>query len=197
MAYSKHMGKTSRYRQETRFVNSLIMKAHDVSSVGLSANYALQCQTNPSQSILVVEEEPDIRQLDTEILRESGYKVDFAENGLAALDSLKSSRYNLLVIEDEMSMVTGLELVKELRSEGIMAPVILVVGAMPTMESSRNPWPQIQAVLIKPYTVAELVKTVQEALLSACNDTYMRFAPPSNWQSPAFSRWFGNLRVSQ
>ena len=172
-----------------------IMSAHKVSCVGASATRALQCKTNPCQSILVVEDEPDVRQLDFEVLKESGYQVDIAENGLAALHSLKTSRYDLLVIADEMLMVTGQELVKEVRSEGILVPVILVLGTMPTMESSRNLWPQIQAVIIKPYTVAELVKTVREVLLSACNGIYMRFAPPSNWQNPGLSSWFGDLRI--
>ena len=149
---------------------------------------ANQCPTKPSQSILVVHEEPDNRQLCTEVLRESGYQVDIAENGLAALHSLKTSRYDLLVIQDEMVKVTGLELVKELRSEGMTVPVILVLETVPTLESSRNQCPQIQAFLIKPYTVAELIKTVGEALLSACNGTCLRFAPPSNLQNSVFSR---------
>jgi CheY-like chemotaxis protein len=144
------------------------MNEPNVSRVGASAKRALPCETNPSQSILVVEDEPDVRQLDCEVLKESGYQVDIAENGPAALHSLKTSRYDLLVIEDEMSMVTGVELVKKLRSEGIMAPVVLVLGSVPTLESSRDQWRQIQAILIKPYTVAELIKTVGEALLSSC-----------------------------
>ena len=145
-----------------------IMKAQNVSRFGASAKRAVQQNTNPSQSILVVEDEPDVRQLDCEVLKESGYQVDIAENGPAALHSLKTSRYDLLVVEDEMVMVTGMELVKKLRSEDIMVPVVLVLGSAPTLESSRNQWRQIQAILIKPYTVAELIKTVREALLSTC-----------------------------
>ena len=181
----------------TEMLAFCIMSAHKVSCVGASATRALQCETNPSQSILVVEDEPDVRQLDTEVLRDSGYQVDIAENGLAALHSVKTARYDLLIIEDEMLMVTGQELVKELRSEGILVPVILVLGTMPTMESSRNLWPQTQAVIIKPYTVAELVKTVREVLLSACNGAYVRFAQPSNWQNPSLGSWFENLRIHQ
>jgi DNA-binding response OmpR family regulator len=173
------------------------MNVHNASCVGASATRMLQSETNPSQSILVVEDEPDVRQLDFEVLKEYGYQVDISDNGLAALHSLKTSRYDLLVIEDEMLVVTGQELVKELRSEGILVPVILVLGTMPTMESSRNLWPQTQAVIIKPYTVAELVKTVREVLLSACNGAYVRFAQPSNWQNPSLGSWFENLRIHQ
>jgi DNA-binding response OmpR family regulator len=189
------MGKTPHMARKADVLFFCIMKAHNVSRAGASATRTLQCKTNPCQSILVVEDEPDIRQLDTEVLRESGYQVDIAENGLVALNSVKTDRYDLLVIEDEMLMVTGQELVKEVRSEGILVPVILVLGTMPTMKSSRNLWPQIQAVIIKPYTVAELVKTVREVLLSACNGIYVRFAPPSNWQNPGLSSWFGDLRI--
>jgi DNA-binding response OmpR family regulator len=164
-----------------------IMKAHNISRTGVSVKAALQCQTNPPQRILVVEDEPDIRQLDTEVLRESGYQVDTAENGLVALHSLNTDHYDLLIIEEEMSMVTGLKLVKELRSEDIMVPVILVLGTMPTKESNRNPWPQIQAILLKPYTVAELFRTVREVLRAANIGVHVRFAPPLNWQSPAFA----------
>jgi len=191
------MGKTPHMVRKADMLVFCIMKAHNVSRAGASATRTLQCKTNPCQSILVVEDEPDIRQLDTEVLRESGYQVDIAENGLAALNSVKTDRYDLLVIEDEMLMVTGQELVKKLRSEGILVPVILVLGTMPTMESSRNLWPQIQAVLLKPYTVAEMLKTVREVLLSACNGTYVRFAPPSNWQNPVLGSWFGDLRINQ
>jgi len=173
------------------------MNVHNAPCVGASTTRYLQSETNPFQSILVVEDEPDVRQLDLEVLNEYGYQVDISENGLAALHSLKTSRYDLLVIEDEMVMVTGQELVKELRSEGIQVPVILVLGTMPTMELSRNLWPQIQAVIIKPYTVAELVKTVREVLLSACKGANVRFATPSNWQDPGSGGWFGDLRIRQ
>jgi DNA-binding response OmpR family regulator len=170
-------------------------KAHHVSRIGGSAKEALQCRTNPPQRILVVEDEPDIRQLETEVLRESGYDVDTAENGLAALHSLNTDHYDLLIVEEEMSMVTGLELVKELRSEDMMVPVILVVGTMPIKAPTRNQWPHIQAILLKPYTIAELFKTVKEVLRVAGSGAYFRFAPPSNWQSPTFSRWFADLKI--
>ena len=136
-----------------------------------------------------------MRRLDGEVLRESGFQVDTARNGLAALHSLKTSHYDLLIIEEEMSMVPGMELVKKLRSEEVMVPVILVLGSMPTKESKRNPWPQIQGILLKPYTVAELFKTVSAVLRASRGGAHMRFAPPSNCQGADFKRWFADLNV--
>jgi DNA-binding response OmpR family regulator len=151
---------------------------------GSSAKAALQCRTNPPQRILVVEDEPDMRQLDAEVLRQSGFKVDTADNGLAALQALEIEHYDLLIVEDEMALVTGLELVRKLHLDQQMVPVILVLGAVPTALLGRNPWPQIQAILVKPYTVAELFKTVDEVLGAAGSGVCLRSAPPSNSQKP-------------
>ena len=172
-----------------------IMRAHNILRTCGSAKAALQCQTHPPQRILVVEDEPDIRKLDTEVLRASGYQVDNAKNGLAALHTLNNDHFDLVIVEEEMPKMTGLELVKALRSEDIMTPFILVLRAMPAKESNPNKWAQVQAILIKPYTVVELCKTVKEVLRAAATSTYSGFGPPSNWQSPVCSRWVSALKV--
>jgi DNA-binding response OmpR family regulator len=171
------------------------MKAHKILRADWSAKAALLCQTRPAQRILVVEDEPDIRQLDSEVLRESGYVVDTAENGMTAMHALNTDHYDLVIVEDEMSVMPGLELVKAMRSEEIMVPVILVLGTMQNAELTTNSWPQIQATLLKPYTIAELFRTVKEVLLAVGTDTFFRFAPPSNWQSPVCIRWVSALNL--
>jgi two-component system, OmpR family, alkaline phosphatase synthesis response regulator PhoP len=171
------------------------MRAHNILRTGRSARAALQCQTHPPQRILVVESEPDIRKLDTEVLRASGYQVDNAKNGLTALQTLNNDRFDLVIVEEDMPKVTGLELVKALRSEDVMTPVILVLGTMPAKESKPNKWREIQAILIKPYTVAELCKTVKEVLRAAATNASSGFGPPSNWQSPVCSRWVSAQKI--
>jgi len=155
-----------------------ITKAHNDLQAGGSASAALPCQTRLPQRILVVEDEPDICQLDTEVLRESGYEVDTAENGFLAMRALNAGDYDLLIIEEEMSTVSGFGLLNKLRDEGVMVPVILVLGTLPTEGLSPNPWLQIQAVLLKPYTVAELFKTVTEVLRAASSSVPFHRAIP-------------------
>ena len=171
------------------------MRAHNILRTCGPAKAALQCQTHPPQRILVVEDEPDIRKLDAEVLRASGYQVVNAKNGLAALHTLNNDHFDLVIVEEEMPKLTGLELVKALRSEDIMTPFILVLRARPAKESNPNKWAQVQAILIKPYTVVELCKTVKEVLLAAATSTYSGFGPPSNWQSPVCSRWVSALKI--
>lgn len=157
------------------------MKENKISHAGAPASAALQCKTNPLQRILVVEDDPDIRRLNTEVLADSGYQVDAAEDGVAAWQALNTSSYDLLITDHHMPVVTGLELIKKLRAKDKMMPVILVSGSLPPEELEQRPWLQIQATLVKPYTLAELFKTVKE-VLGATSDAREQNALPLNWQ---------------
>jgi DNA-binding response OmpR family regulator len=86
----------------------------------------------------------------------SGYRVDTAEDGASGWRALNASRYDLLITDNTMPRVTGLNLIKKLRSEDMTLSVILASGTAPTEELNRCPWLQLDAVLPKPYSVAEL-----------------------------------------
>lgn len=114
--------------------------------------------------ILVVEDEPDINLLMTVVLTRAGYRVDNAKDGVAGLEALRTTGYDLLITDNNMPSVTGLELIKIVRSEGILLPVILTSGLMPTDEVNQNPWLQIAAVLAKPFTTDALLGVVRNVL---------------------------------
>jgi DNA-binding response OmpR family regulator len=165
------------------------MKANEWSRSGGLVKAALECQTCPSPRILVAEDEPSLSKLDTEVLNVCGYQVDNAKNGLTALHKLNDDHFDLAIVEEELPKVTGLELVNALRSNDIMTPVILVMGTAPVKEPNPNKVAQVQAILFKPYTVAELLKTVKGVLRAANTNAYSGFGPPSNWQGPICTRW--------
>ena len=169
------------------------MRANKVLRTGASAKAACQSRTHPLKRILVVESEADISLLDTEALRESGHQVDATADGLLALHKLKTDHYDLVILEDELPTVSGRELVKVLRLEFIMIPVILVLGTALIARPNPNTWLQVQAILFKPYTVPELLMTVKQVLREAATGANSGFRRPSNWQSPVCSRWVSGL----
>ena len=65
--------------------------------------------------------------------------------------------------------MSGVELVKKLRSARMTLPVILASGELPTEELDRNPWLQLATTLVKPFSRGQLLKTVREVLLAADN----------------------------
>jgi DNA-binding response OmpR family regulator len=127
------------------------------------ASAQLYCRKN-QRRILVVEDDRDIRQINAIVLHRAGYYVDTAEDGVSGWKALKASHYDVLITDNNMPMVTGLELIKKLRSEEMPLSVILASGTVPTEELERHPWLQVDAVLLKPYTAEAVLDSVKKVL---------------------------------
>jgi DNA-binding response OmpR family regulator len=126
-----------------------------------------QGETNPPHRILVVDDDCGVRRLVADVLICSGYHVDTVEDGASGWRALNASRYDVLITDNTMPGVTGLELIKKLRSEDMNLSVILASGTVPTEELCQYPWLQLDAMLPKPYGVAELLGTVKKVLRAA------------------------------
>ena len=128
-----------------------------------------QTHTNPSRytRILLVDDELYARELNAGALIRFGYNVDTAKDGADAWKALNDVSYDLLITDNRMPRVTGLELIKKLRSEDMTLPIILASGTVPREELKRHPWLQLDAMLSKPFSIAELLNTVKEVLRAA------------------------------
>ncbi len=121
-------------------------------------------EASPPLRILVVDDDDDIRRLNAEMLLRSGYEVDAAEDGDAAWDALSTDGYDLVITDNNMPKVTGVELLQKLRAARMNLPVIMATGSVPQPAVNQAPWLQPTALLVKPYTVDELLRTVQQVL---------------------------------
>ena len=74
----------------------------------------LRARPRPLRRILVVADDGDIRRLNTEALTHYGYRVDAAQDGAVAWDTLQQNGYDLMVTDNELPEVTGIDLLKKL-----------------------------------------------------------------------------------
>ena len=159
-----------------------------ISQAGEPASAPVQLQTRPPRRILVVEDEPDIRSLNAEVLKNSGYEVDTAEDGKAGWEALHATchapeSYALLITDHDMPGLSGLALIKKVRAARMALPVILATGTLPTQDLfARYPWIQPAAALIKPYSIEQLLGTV-EIVLRTSDGASAVISPPPNWPS--------------
>ncbi|MEI9864180.1 MAG: response regulator [Limisphaerales bacterium] len=121
-----------------------------------------QIQTEFSRRVLVVDDEPLIRQLCTELLNDHGYEVEAAKNGADAWVALQMNGYDLLITDNEMPQLSGIELVKKLRAARMVVPVILVSGMMPVEELKQHPELHIDAALLKPFNIQDFADIVKK-----------------------------------
>lgn len=129
-----------------------------------SAAAVLDPPSCPLLRILVVDDDRHMRQLNSEVLLQSGFLVDTAENGAVAWDTLSARPFDLLVTDHNMPKLTGVELLRKLHAARIVLPVILATGNLPKAELALFPWIKPAATLLKPYTIAQLVGTVKQVL---------------------------------
>jgi len=120
----------------------------------------------PTHRILVVDDEADIRMINAGVLTQFGYNVDSVEDGAAAWEAHATDGYDLLITDNQMPKVSGVELLRKLYGARNAIPVIMATGISPGDDFVREPWLQPAAVLLKPYTGAELAETVARVLLS-------------------------------
>lgn len=146
---------------------SPIMINQGTSATGGPDIPSLRSNKRAPYRILVVDDDVSIRQLNTEVLIRFGYEVDEAVDGAAGLKALKTKHYDLVITDHLMPKVTGVEMIKMMRSQDSALPVIVTSGVISEAELKRQPWLDISAILLKPYDLAKLVKTVKAVLRTA------------------------------
>jgi DNA-binding response OmpR family regulator len=149
-------------------------------AAGVWSTAPLQRQPNLRQRILVVDDDPLIRRLNSEVLIYSGYRVDAADDGASAWDALLVNDYDLLITDNDMPKVTGVDLLKKVHATRMAMPVVMATGTLPAWEFAQYPWLKPAAVVIKPYTFDELLETVKE-VLHATTTARAEIAPPPSW----------------
>ena len=115
--------------------------------------------------ILVVDDEPDIRELVKDILEDEGHSVSMAENGIAARKLLREKRPHIILLDIWMPDLDGISLLKEWsEGDGLPCPVIMMSGHgtfETAVEATRL---GAYDFLEKPLSLAKLLLTVERAL---------------------------------
>jgi len=117
--------------------------------------------------VLVAEDDIFFRQLNMDVLIHSGCTVEAVEDGAAAWEALKVAHYDLLVTDNSMPYLSGVDLLRKLHAAHINLPVIMATGAIPSEELNRLPALHPAVILQKPYAVTELVRAVKRVLSEA------------------------------
>ncbi|MEH2378489.1 MAG: response regulator [Nostoc sp.] len=117
-------------------------------------------------SILVVDDNPDLRNYVSEIFRRNGYRVHTARNGSEGYAIAKEIIPNLIVTDLMMPLVSGLEMIQMIRNEDKLrgTPIILLTAKVDEETRIEGTEHGADAYLAKPFNDRELLAEVRNLL---------------------------------
>lgn len=105
--------------------------------------------------VLVVDDEPAVRDLVTALLRNSGYVVETAPGGTEALEKVEAGAFDVVFTDLVMPGMKGDQLAREIKTRRPTLPVVLLTGHKPAGLST-----DFACILQKPFTRDELRRTI-------------------------------------
>jgi PAS domain S-box-containing protein len=118
------------------------------------------------ERILFVDDEELLVEMITDMLHSLGYQVTSTRNSSDAVDLFRKdpAQFDLVIADQTMPGLSGLELAEHLLSMGTDIPVILSTGFSRTVDAERATAAGIRAFIMKPFTQNELARTVRDVL---------------------------------
>jgi DNA-binding response OmpR family regulator len=118
-----------------------------------------------AQKILIVDDEPHIRELVGAVLESEGYDVDRAEDGPNALEKLKKNKYSLVVLDMMMPGMSGREVCEKIRETDKKQKVVFLTVAR-FSETGKNVLDELNVsdYLTKPFENDDLILRIKKIL---------------------------------
>lgn len=114
--------------------------------------------------IMIVDDEPGVRALLNDTLRIAGFETLEASDGMSALTALRKNKPDLIIIDINMPLMDGFELVERLRSAKDMVPVLMLTARGEKADIARGLKLGADDYVVKPFGLEELVLRVKAIL---------------------------------
>ncbi len=111
--------------------------------------------------ILIVEDNVELNDTVKEILEMNGYLVDSAYDGEEALEFLRLSEYDLVILDIMLPKIDGYEVCKIARTRGIETPVIMLTAKDQTKDKVHGLDLGADDYLVKPFDIEELLARIR------------------------------------
>lgn len=111
--------------------------------------------------ILVIEDEKEISDGISAILRAEGYQVDAVYDGLSGLDAILGDIYDLILLDVMLPKLNGIDILKNARQEGVTTPIIILTAKSQTEDKIQGLDMGADDYLTKPFDAGELLARIR------------------------------------
>ena len=113
-----------------------------------------------SPRILIVEDDPDIRQLLQDRLRARGYRVHLEVDGVRALEAVRAETFEGMILDISIPSMDGMDVLRQIRRWDQQIPIVMVTASGSKELAIRAIGMGAQAYVLKPFDIDELERIV-------------------------------------
>ncbi|MGH3096468.1 MAG: response regulator transcription factor [Streptosporangiales bacterium] len=121
-------------------------------------------ETSTEGRLVVVDDEPNIKELLAASLRFAGFEVTAAGDGRAAIEAVRDVRPDLMVLDIMMPGMDGYAVMRKLRAEGLHVPVVFLTARDGTQDKVQGLTLGGDDYVTKPFSLEELVARIRAVL---------------------------------
>ena len=118
---------------------------------------------------LVIEDDTKILEFLDLGLKDAGFEVDQATNGVEGLEKIRKNKYEIIILDVMLPGIDGLTVLRTLRSEKILTPVLILSAKKSLEEKVQGLELGGDDYLVKPFAFAELLARIQALLRRSSN----------------------------
>ena len=118
-----------------------------------------------AELIMIVDDEPGVRALLNDTLRIAGFETVEATDGMSALTLLRTHKPDLLVIDINMPLMDGFELVERLRSTNDLTPVLMLTAREDKADITRGLKIGADDYVVKPFGLRHAAAQARELVV--------------------------------
>lgn len=110
-------------------------------------------------NILLADDEKEVIEQIKKLLETKGYNIDIAFDGSRALDLIKIKDYNLVIVDHNMPELTGLELIKYVKQNGLKTKTAMITGYSPMRDFFAKDM-GADEYITKPYSLKDIENVI-------------------------------------
>lgn len=116
--------------------------------------------------ILIVEDDLRLLEIYSTVLKNNGYTVETANEGLLAIEKAQTTAFDLVILDIQLPDIMGDEVAMRLKEINESILIIMITGFPSFQDSIDTLEVGIHDILLKPITADELLRTTREALIT-------------------------------
>lgn len=115
-----------------------------------------------NEEILVIDDSPTLRKLLRFYLKKKGYSVHEAHNGKVGLDYIAREAFDLIILDMNMPVMNGLEVLETLKREGFSVPILILSADKEEESKAAGIAFGASYYLTKPFKPEEVIARIED-----------------------------------